>query len=328
MPFVKESFYIQEPIAAFVMLMRRYGITQAEAQRIIDRGRILVEGERLADKAVKISGNTEVVIFKSASRGRAPFFLTPDFMVFDKPSGVLVHPKKMSTPYSMLDEVRHYGGEKANAVHRIDMETSGLLLASRHKDSERFLKGAFEKRDISKSYRAWATGRIEGEFCVDAAISINDDYTPTKHKVFIDEDGKSAKTLFTPLLYDSKYDATLLECLPLTGRTHQIRIHLFHVKHPILGDPIYGTDYETAEAYLEGRLSEEEGYRKTGASRLMLHAYSLDFDYKNRYRIVSRNSFKKIGESVAIAEKRDFGHHDGWKKDLSPQERYYRKRNA
>ena len=314
MPFVKESFYIDEEIPAFIMLMKRYSISQAEAQRIIDRGRILVNGNTLADKAVKISGNTEVVVFKAGSKGNKPFFSTSDFMVFDKPSGVLVHPKKMSTPYSMLDEVRYFGGAGANAVHRIDMETSGLLLASKTKEAERFFKSAFERKDISKSYRAWVRGKVEKPFAVEEPIEINDNYDPTKHKVFVKNSGKYAKTDFTPLYYSLEYDATLLECIPYTGRTHQIRIHLFHVKHPILGDPIYGVAYECAEAYLERRLSDRDRLTHTGASRLMLHAYSLDFIYGHRYRIVSRDNFAQAVYQLCKPSERIEKIDGGWKK--------------
>jgi len=306
LPFVLKRFYLKEEPLAFVWLMRTFGMSQAEAQRTIDRGRLLCKGETLPDKSARIGQEVEVVIFEPRSRGRAPIFSTPDFLLFDKPGGVLVHPKKMTTPYSMLDEVRHYGGQKANAVHRIDKETSGLLLASRHKEAERFLKGAFERKAIQKSYRAWVTGRIESPFSVDAPILLNDDYGPIKHKVFIDDRGKRATTTFLPLEYDADLDATLLECIPHTGRTHQIRIHLFHVKHPILGDPIYGTSYETAEAYLEERLSEEERLEKTGASRLLLHAYSLEMEYKNRYYLISRDDFSMAKSCICPPERRSF----------------------
>jgi len=313
-PFVKESFYIDKPIPAFIMLMKRYGISQPEAQRIIDRGRILVEGERLADKAVEISGHTEVVIFKPISRGNLPIFKTKDFIVFDKPSGVLVHPRRMDTPYSMLDEVRSYGGKDANSVHRIDMETSGLLIASLHKEAERFFKTGFEKKIIQKSYRAWVRGKIENPFSVKESILVNDDYSNIKHKVFIDKSGKEAFTEFIPIKYDKDLDATLLECIPHTGRTHQIRIHLFHVKHPILGDPLYGVEYETAEKYLEKRLTPQERLSKTGASRLMLHAYSLDFTMNdNRYYIINRNRFDNVKDFVATPNIRDNDIYDGYK---------------
>ncbi len=314
MPFIKDNFYIDEPIPAFIMLMQRYGISQPEAQRIIDRGRILVEGQTLADKAVEISGNTEVIIFKPVSKGNLPIFKTKDFIVFDKPSGILVHPKTKATPYSMLDEVRSFGGKDANAAHRIDMETSGLLIASLHKEAEKFLKGAFEKKDIQKSYRAWVRGKVDKPFSVNKPIIVNQDYSRIKHKVFISDNGKEAFTEFIPIVYNEKYDATLLECIPHTGRTHQIRIHLFHVKHPILGDPLYGVNYETAEKYLEKRLSNEERKFTTGATRLMLHAYSLDFEMnENRYYIVSQNRFIDLSKSVALGNDREKNIDDGWK---------------
>ncbi len=304
MPFVKRSFYLERDYPAFLWLMRTFDISQAEAQRIIDRGRLLCQGKTLPDKSTQISGEVEVVYFEPISQGNIPILTTPDFYLFDKASGVLVHPKKMSTPYSMLDEVRFYGGKDANAVHRIDKETSGLLLASRHKEAERFLKSAFERKLIQKSYRAWARGKIDRAFSVNAPITLNDDYYLTKHKVFIDSNGKAASTSFFPIRYENSLDATLLECIPYTGRTHQIRIHLFHVKHPILGDPIYGVEYEVAEAYLEERLSPEDRLRYTGASRLMLHAYSLEFLYKQRWKLFSRIDFSEASKHIAPVSKR------------------------
>jgi 23S rRNA pseudouridine1911/1915/1917 synthase len=315
LPFVPKRFHIEDEPLAFVWLMRTFGITQGEAQRIIDRGRLLCDGKTLPDKSARLSGEVEVVWFEPESRGNAPILTTPDFYLFDKPSGVLVHPKKMTTPYSMLDEVRHHGGRHANAVHRIDKETSGLLLASRHKEAERFLKGAFERKAIQKSYRAWVQGRIDRPFSVDAPIILNQDYDPTKHKVFIRPEGKRATTTFLPLEYDERLDATLLECLPHTGRTHQIRIHLFHVKHPILGDPIYGPGYETAEAYLEERLSPEDRLRYTGASRLMLHAYSVKFSYKNRYFLVSRDDFSEAKALIAPPLEREVNRYSPWREE-------------
>jgi len=313
-PFVLKRFHLEEEPLAFVWLMQTFGISQGEAQRIIDRGRLLCNGETLPDKSARIRGDVEVVWFEPENRGNGPILSTPDFYLFDKPSGVLVHPKKMSTPYSMLDEVRYHGGQHANAVHRIDKETSGLLLASRHKEAERFFKGAFERKAIQKSYRAWVEGRVEKPFSVDAPILLNQDYGPTKHKVFIHPDGKRAYTTFLPLEYDERLDATLLECIPHTGRTHQIRIHLFHVKHPILGDPIYGPDYAAAEVYLEERLGPEERLRETGASRLMLHAYSVYFKYKHPWYLASRNDFSKERVHISPPHDRRRRFDDGWKR--------------
>jgi 23S rRNA pseudouridine1911/1915/1917 synthase len=319
MPFIKESFYLQETQKAFVWVMREFGVSMSQAQRMIDRGRVLLNGERLKDKSQELQGEVEVVHFKPLSRGLKPFFRSRDFVVFDKPSGVLVHPKKMTTPYSMLDEVRNYGGINANSTHRIDKETSGVLLASLHREAESFLKSSFEAKKIKKSYRAWVFGEVKKSFVVERSILINDDYSQTKHKVFLDVRGKKAKTIFKPLFYDNQKDVTLLECNPLTGRTHQIRIHLFGVGHPIVGDPLYGRDFEIAEAYLEERLNQKDRLYYCGAKRLMLHAYKLDFEYKNRFIIVSRDDFVGKSKDIALPSRREQVIFDGWRDILSAQ---------
>ena len=296
MPFVKRPFHIEKPIKAFLFLIRQFNLSQGEAQRLISKGRLVIDGKSIYDKSATIEGDIEIVYFEPKSRGVKPIFTTKDFLIYDKPSGVMVHPNTMATEYSMLDEIRGHSGDNANGTHRIDMETSGLLLASRHKDSERFLKGSFEKKEIQKEYLAWVRGEVKESFVVEEPIAIRDDYSTNKHKVEISKYGKYAKTEFNPLYYDSELDATLIECRPLTGRTHQIRIHLFHVKHSILGDPIYGASFEASTKYLEGKLSKEERLTETGATRLLLHANSLEFAYGCKFYIVSKIDFFDIGK--------------------------------
>jgi 23S rRNA pseudouridine1911/1915/1917 synthase len=247
-----------------------------------------------------------MVYFEPKSRGVKPIFVDKNFLVFDKPSGVLVHPNTMATEYSMLDEVRTHSGQNANGTHRIDMETSGLFLASRHKDAERFLKGSFERKTITKSYLAWVTGKLTEPFTVEEAICIRKDYTTNKHKVKICKEGKYAKTDFTPLQYDEKLDTTLVECQPLTGRLHQIRLHMFHVKHPILGDPIYGTSFKNSDNYLEGIITPRERFLATGATRLLLHANALHFPYGSNYSIYSKVDFLKAKEEICGKKERTF----------------------
>lgn len=292
MPFAFDQFSTTETLPAFAVLMRRYNIPMGSAQKIIDKGRLLCNDETVQMKNQQISGNLKVLRFIPKSNGLAPIFRCENFMVFEKPSGVLVHPNKVLTPYSMLDEVRHFGNDNSNSVHRIDMETSGLLLSSLHRESEIQLKTMFEQKKIQKSYLAWVRGNTKDFFIVDEAIKTRSDYTTSKHKVEINPNGKSAKTEFTKLLYNSDLDATLLLVKPLTGRTHQIRIHLFHMKHPIIGDPLYGNSYEAAEAYLEDRLTKRERVKATGANRLLLHANTLEFTTSNRFFIKSQYNFK------------------------------------
>ena len=306
MPFVKEKFVVPEPMPAFVFIMRTFGFSQAEAQRLICKGRLLMDGESMIATGRRIEGEVEIVHFKPSGRNNPPLFQTRDFMIFEKPSGELVHPNTMATEYSILDEIRTYAGEKANATHRIDMETSGLLLASKHKEAERYLKGAFEQRKIEKSYLAWVDGKLTEPFSVSAPIKVNQDYSQSKHKVSIDPEGKAAHTDFKPLHYEERLDATLLACYPHTGRTHQIRIHLFHVKHPILGDPIYGSSFDAANRYLDQTLSQTMRKKEMGAKRLLLHAQSLSFTYGARFYIESKINFFAKRESIVPPEERVF----------------------
>ena len=306
MPFVKEKFHVKHKMPAFLFIMRQFNFTQGQAQRVLSKGRLLINGESLFNTGQSIEGDVEVVYFKAASQGRRPLFSNKDFMIFEKPSGILVHPNTMSTPYSMLDEIRHISGDNANATHRIDMETSGLLLASKHKKAETHLKNSFEAKTIKKSYLAWVDGRLDEPFSVAEKIKINNDYSQTKHKVFISDEGKASHTDFVPLQYYAQLDATLVACYPHTGRTHQIRVHLFHVKHPILGDPIYGTTFDTANRYLEDEISEGERFMETGARRLMLHAHTLSFTYGNRFFIESKSDFGGMSDLICPKGLRTF----------------------
>jgi len=306
MPFVKEKFTVPKRMPAFLFIMRQFNFTQGQAQRVLAKGRLLINGESIFNTGEDIEGEVEVVYFKPSSRENRPLFQNKDFMLFEKFSGVLVHPNTMATPYSLLDEIRAIAGDNANAVHRIDMETSGLLLASKHKRAESYLKTSFESRKIQKSYLAWVDGKLTEPFSSSEPIKINNDYSETKHKVFISAEGKASHTDFTPLEYDETLDATLVACYPHTGRTHQIRVHLFHVKHPILGDPIYGTTFKAANAYLEEELSDDDRMIQMGASRLMLHAQSLSFPYGANYYLESKVDFAGMRELICSKDKRVF----------------------
>jgi 23S rRNA pseudouridine1911/1915/1917 synthase len=307
MPFVKEKFTVPNKMPAFLFIMRIFDFTQGQAQRLIAKGRLLIDGESMFLTGAKIEGEVEIVYFKPSSQGKLPLFQNKDFMIFEKLSGILVHPNTMATPYSMLDEIRHLCGDNANATHRIDMETSGLLLASKHKKAEHHLKSSFEKRTIKKSYLAWVDGKVTEPFISKEPIKVNrSGYESTKHKVLIARDGKASHTDFVPLAYDEKLDASLIACYPHTGRLHQIRIHLFHVKHPILGDPIYGASYEASDAYLDMLQSKEERLIQHGAPRLLLHAQTLTFTYGAKYHIESKMDFVSQKSLICPKEERAF----------------------
>ena len=278
---------------AFLFLIRELGFTQRDAQRYIAKGRLFVDGTMMNDPAGDVEGLFQCVMFEPVSKGLEPIFQTPAFALFDKPSGILVHPQNRHTPYSMVDEIRFRFGPHANITHRIDQETSGLLLAAKNRQSERTLKMMFENRQMEKRYLALVHGKMENNLSIDAPlIRRADDSALVRMVVKVHVEGKPSKTDIKVLRYFPEFDMTLVEAKPLTGRQHQIRVHLFHVKHPIVGDPIYGQSEEDIVRFLDKGITDAERLEKSGAKRLLLHANRLGFTFNGvRYDLVSKSDF-------------------------------------
>jgi 23S rRNA pseudouridine1911/1915/1917 synthase len=274
--------------------MQELGITQSEAQRLIAKGRLSQNGEVMANNAGFIEeGECDFICFEPLTLGLEPTFIEEEFAVYDKPSGLLVHPQNRHTPYSLNDEIKHRFGHDANITHRIDQETSGLVLAARNKISERILKMMFEERQITKRYLAMVKGHLKESLDIqEPLLRREDECSIVRMIVKVHPEGKPSRTFIKPLEYFPYTDTTLVEASPYTGRQHQIRVHLFHVEHPIVGDPIYGQDVNNAVRFLDREMSAEERLNNTGASRLLLHAHSLEFSYNQiDYRIISKEDF-------------------------------------
>jgi len=296
LPFVKKKMFVKEKQKAFLYLMHEHGYTQREAQRFISKGRVLVGGEKMLKTAGEIEGEIEFIYFEPMTKGLEPTFVEKEFVVFDKPSGVLIHPQTKATPYSLIDELKYQFGRDANIAHRIDMETSGLVLCARNKKSEREIKMMFQERDMQKRYLALVHGEMKEAQVVEAPLlRQQDESAVVRMIVSVHESGKPSKTSFQPLEYFPDLDMTLVACSPHTGRQHQIRVHLFHVKHPIVGDPIYGQSKEDFIAYLDRKLTPAMRIEKSGASRLLLHANELEFAlYGKNYHVKSKEDFLSI----------------------------------
>lgn len=304
MPFVVKKLFSPHKQKAFLYLIRELGYTQREAQRLISKGRIFIDGIPMSNTSGSVDGMFEFVSFEPLTRGLEPLFVTSSFAVFDKPSGLLIHPKSRHTPYSLIDEIRFHFGNDANIAHRIDQETSGLVLAARYKESERDLKLMFEKRRMQKYYIAMVHGYVSRETqIIEPLLRKEDKNAIIRMVVKVHKDGKDSRTDIIPIRYFPEFDMTLVQAKPYTGRQHQIRVHLFHVKHPIVGDPIYGQKEEDILRFLDKKISAEERLKLSGATRLLLHATKLDFEYKqNKYSIHSKTDFLKEAFSAMKAE--------------------------
>ncbi len=282
MPYEKQKYFIKKPTPAFSFLMREFDLGMKEAQRWVDRYRVYKDGICIREKNAKLSGEVEVVVYTPISRGLKAIYEEEDFVVYDKPSGILVHPTSRDCEYCLFDEILADWGKEAHIVHRLDKQTSGLIMVAKNKKAESKLKILFEKRQVQKTYLALVHGRVEGDLHVNAPLKLNSNYEDIKVRMLVHEDGKESVTDVKPLKYFKDIDATLVKALPKTGRQHQIRVHLFHVKHPIIGDNLYGVSTEVAKEYLDGKMNKEDCKKILGASRLLLHAQGLEFKYEGR----------------------------------------------
>jgi tRNA pseudouridine32 synthase/23S rRNA pseudouridine746 synthase len=178
-------------------------------------------------------------------------------LILDKPSGLLSVPAKPPGPADCLEARVRAAYPEALLVHRLDRDTSGLMVFARTKLAQRHLNWQFERRQIAKTYVARVWGDVAGEAGrIDLPLIC--DWPNRPKQMVCHERGKPSVTDWRVL--EREGGVTRLELTPLTGRSHQLRVHLLALGHPILGDVFYA-----------------EGEALAGAERLQLHASALGF---------------------------------------------------
>ena len=181
-------------------------------------------------------------------------------IALDKPAGLLAVPGRGAGKSDCLSARAQRRWPDALVVHRLDQATSGLMLMARGADMQRRLGAAFAARGVHKGYQALVHGRLElptpgadGWAEIDLPLIVD---WPNRPRSIVDHDrGKPSRTRWRPLAHDTTGPTTRLALEPVTGRSHQLRVHLQAIGHPIVGDALYGPP--------------------DGAPRLMLHACTL-----------------------------------------------------
>lgn len=185
-------------------------------------------------------------------------------LVIDKPSGIVVNRANTVLEKTIEDWVKetyHTTMDRAGIVHRIDKETSGILLIAKTPEGFRELQRQFKEREVKKTYLALVHGKLvpeEGE--INAPVG-RLPWNPERFGIV--PGGKEAITKYK--VYKNYNDYTVVELYPESGRTHQIRVHLKYINHPIIGDYLYA-----------GRKTSRDD-RAHGAPRVMLHAWKISF---------------------------------------------------
>ena len=291
MSYVLKQYDIQKAEKIEDFLVSVVKLSEVLALSLLQKGKIVDHKKRRLQKGQTLkSGYIEVLVFEAITKGLTPLFQCEHFAIFDKPSGLLVHPTTRSIQYTLLDEIRYQFGEDAHLVHRIDAETSGLILVSKNGYAQYLLKELFAKKEFVKKYKALVEGEIKEEILVTKNIGPPDGFI--KLKMATSPHGKASSTNIRPLHYNKQTHQTLVEAQPYTGRQHQIRVHLDAIGHRIVGDPIYGLDERFVDNFLNNNIKDDERLQVTGEVRLMLHAYHLEFTFlNNRYIFCSQQSF-------------------------------------
>lgn len=263
-----------------VFLAHASGLSRARVQDLIERGAVLVGGHPQKPRHVLRTGERVAVTVPDPE----PLALTPepipleilyedeDLLVLNKPAGLVVHPgagrATGTLVHALLAHCRDLPGiggvERPGIVHRLDRETSGVMVVAKSETAHASLSVQFKNRVVRKRYLALVQGAVRQEAGrIEAAIGRREH--DRKRMGVRARGGREARTAYRVLR--RLPDMTLIEASLETGRTHQIRVHLAHIGHPVIGDAVY--------AGRRGRQFAASGGSRPG--RQMLHAWRLGF---------------------------------------------------
>ena len=263
-------------------LVRHSGLTRSRCVQLIEEGHAAIDGESVLKAGYRLKDAQEVVLDIPDARPAqviaqdipiAILYQDADIAVIDKPCGMVVHPAAGNEDGTLvnallyhLDGLSGIGGElRPGIVHRLDKDTSGLLIVAKNDRAHLSLCEQFKARTMEKHYLAVALGRFSKESGrIDAPIAR---HPVDRKRMAVVADGRESHTEYRVI--ESLKGASYLDVHLLTGRTHQIRVHMQHIGHPLLGDAIYGAKHPTVKI-----------------PRLMLHAHTLRITHPSSGKIM------------------------------------------
>jgi 23S rRNA pseudouridine1911/1915/1917 synthase len=234
-------------------------LSRSAAQRLIASGRVTVDGE-LAKPSHKVRQGEEVVVLLPAEESQEPLpetipldivYEDQALLVVNKPAGMVVHPAPGHPGGTLVNAVLAYCPELATSeddrpgiVHRLDRDTSGLILVAKSEKARRALQRQFKERQVHKAYLALLNGHLQPAWGrIEAPVGRDPHH---RQRMTVLAGGREAATEYHVLeqfahqVGPAAGEYTLVEAEPVTGRTHQIRVHFASIGHPVVGDGVYG----------------------------------------------------------------------------------------
>ena len=223
--------------------------SRSKLKNWLDSGTILVNGAPLTKPSKKVYGGEEIKILiqeeklVSSEPQNIPFeveYESKDFLIVDKQAGMVVHPGAGNHQNTLLNALLFKFPEleklpRAGIIHRLDKETSGLMIIARNQNSYKNLSEQISERLVKRTYQAFAVGNIPRSGKIEEPVGR---HPRNRQKQAVTEKGKYALTRYSVLKKYGNY--THLEVNLETGRTHQIRVHMSHIGYPLIGDALYG----------------------------------------------------------------------------------------
>lgn len=234
-------------------LMDKLNYSRSKVQKMINEGYIVVNNNKVKNNyIIKENDRIEIDVDYKEDVDILPenikldiYYEDDDIMVINKPSGMVVHPGAGNYSGTLVNALMYHcqnlshinGNVRPGIVHRIDADTSGLLLVAKNDFSHNDLASQLQNKSVTRKYIALVHGVIlEDTATIDAPIGRNKN---ERKKMCVTD--KNSKEAITHIRVLERYNsATLIECILETGRTHQIRVHMEYINHPVVNDPVYG----------------------------------------------------------------------------------------
>ncbi|MGG5822685.1 RluA family pseudouridine synthase [Falsiroseomonas sp. HW251] len=265
------------------------GLSRSRVKALIEAGAATRDGAKLSDPSEAVrAGATYAVVIPPAAAATPTAQAIPltilfedrDLIVLDKPAGLVVHPAPGNLDGTLVNAVLAHAGEELSGiggearpgiVHRLDKDTSGVMVVAKTERAHTALSAAFANRDLDREYLALAWG-LPATAAGEVEAPIGRHPTDRKRMAVVTRGGKHALTRWK-LERAHGAAVSLLRCRLATGRTHQIRVHLSHIGHPIVGDAVYGRRTPAAAKLLPEALRDA----LLAFPRQALHAETLGF---------------------------------------------------